>query len=207
MASAASSTGVSSDHRAVRDDGVGRATSTCTPRARALTSASGESAAPTVSSEAPRRAASAARASGTDRAAGLRDGDDEVERAHPAGQRRARAGWSRGPASRARRGGRGRRRPARNRRAPRRAPTAGARRRRPARCPASCADTSERRTCAPAEASERSESRVSRTRSASGSSRRLSSTHGIRVASSCAPAQAGRRASSTRSTGTPSSIR
>ncbi len=63
-ASAAMSTGVSSDQRAVRDDGAGSATSTCTPRARAQTSASGESAAPTVRRDAPRRAASAARASG-----------------------------------------------------------------------------------------------------------------------------------------------
>ena len=67
----------------------------CTPRARAQTSASGDSGAPTVSSAAPRRAASAASASGPGRAARLRDRDDEVERPDPAGQRQVAPGADR----------------------------------------------------------------------------------------------------------------
>ena len=63
MASAASSAGMAWAHTDVRDDAPLSAMGTCTPWARAQTSASGESAAPTVTRKAPRRAASAARAS------------------------------------------------------------------------------------------------------------------------------------------------
>ncbi len=62
MASAASSAGVACAHTEVRDEAPLTAIGTCTPWDRAQTSASGESAAPTVTRNAPRRAASAARA-------------------------------------------------------------------------------------------------------------------------------------------------
>src|SRR6478752_3523306 len=63
MASAASNAGMAWAHTDVREDTPLSAMGTCTPWARAQTSASGESAAPTVTRNAPRRAASAARAS------------------------------------------------------------------------------------------------------------------------------------------------
>src|SRR6478736_5783685 len=61
-ASAASSAGVACAQTDVRDEDPPTAIGTCTPWDRAHTSASGESAAPTVTRNAPRRAASAARA-------------------------------------------------------------------------------------------------------------------------------------------------
>ena len=86
-------------HSAVRDDIDPTGTERWIPRARAATSASGESAAPMVSRAAPRRAASAASATGPSASARLRHRDDEVHGADPARQRAGCAGSGPVPAS------------------------------------------------------------------------------------------------------------
>ena len=156
-ASAATSTGTASAHRLVRDERCVVGTGTCTPRARAHTSASGDPSRPTVSSRQPRRAASVATASGpyarpdtdtaTTRSSGLTQPGqrrgvhrEHRHRAARAGQRGEQVADDRRAAERGRRRPRaaGRPRPRSGRPPPARAgaPTGPGRRRRPG--PAGC---------------------------------------------------------------------
>ena len=192
---------MSRDHSAVREDGAGRAGVTCTPRPRAQASASGESAAPTVNKDAPRRAASAASATGP---MAYPDCDTAITRSsgptQPGNGPSRRVVTGTGELGSVRRS-----RTSPTTDEPPRAAKSTARGRSPEATrsmPDSCAATTARRTWAPDRARARRLSLQSSRARASTSSRAASSRKAI-----ARRPQPGRRASSMRRTGMPSSIR